>query len=125
MTRVMIVDDEEDIRLLTRLILEGAGYEVIEASGGQEALDLLEAGPVDLVIVDLVIVDIRMPGMDGWELMGLLDERGHATSTRVLAFSAHVEPEVLQAAVDRGCAGILLKPFSPIECLEAVRAALA
>lgn len=119
MKSVMIVDDEEDIRLVTRLILETAGYDVSEASGGQDALDRLDAGPVDLVIVD-----IRMPGMDGWELMDLLARRGK-DRPRILAFSAHVEPEVLNSALDRGCVGILGKAFTPAECLDAVRAALA
>ncbi len=116
----MVVDDEEDIRLLTRLILEAAGYDVIEAGGAMQALDLLDLAPIDLMVLD-----IRMSGMDGWELMGVLADMGYLPGLRILAFSAHVEPKVLQGALDRGCVGVLVKPFTSDECLAAVRAALA
>lgn len=120
MTCVMVVDDEEDIRLLTRLILDAAGYEVIEASGGQEALDRLVGASVDLMILD-----IRMSGMDGWDVMRALEGRGMGVAPRILAFSAHVEPKVLATALDRGCVGVLVKPFTSEECLAAVQAALS
>jgi CheY-like chemotaxis protein len=119
-TNILVVDDEEDIRLLTRLILVPAGYVVIEATGGREALARLDEGPVDLMILD-----IRMSGMDGWAVMRALDERAEGGKPRVLAFSAHVESEVLATALDLGCAGVLVKPFTREECLAAVRGALA
>ncbi len=119
MTRVLVVDDEEDIRLLTRLILEGAGYDVDEAADGVAALGRIEAGGVDVVLLD-----IRMSGMDGWEVIEALHARG-LSAVPVIVFSAHVEPEVRVSAVERGCVGVLAKPFTTEECLTAVRDALA
>jgi CheY-like chemotaxis protein len=116
----MVVDDESDIRLLTRIVLEGAGYDVVEAPGGRQALEALAGADVDLMILD-----IRMTGMDGWEVMTALTEQGAMEHLRVLAFSAHVEPKVLRSALDRGCVGVLVKPFTRAECLDAVRAALS
>jgi CheY-like chemotaxis protein len=118
-TRLLVVDDEADIRLLTRLILESAGYEVLEAASGEAALALLREEPVDLVILD-----IRMSGMDGWEVISALGNQSGTPPVRILAFSAHVEERVLSSALERGCVGALVKPFTPEECLAAVRAAL-
>jgi CheY-like chemotaxis protein len=62
MTKIMIVDDEEKIRYIVRKMLEGEGYEVLEAEGGQECLDILESDKPDLILMD-----VMMPEMDGWE----------------------------------------------------------
>jgi CheY-like chemotaxis protein len=62
-----VVDDDPGVRELTRRILGRAGSEVLEAESGLQALELLDQGPVDAVIAD-----IRMPGMDGWELSAYL-----------------------------------------------------
>jgi len=62
---VLIVDDEPDVRLVTRVILEAVGYEVDEAESGERALDVLatRARP------DVLLLDVRMPGIDGWEVL--------------------------------------------------------
>jgi CheY-like chemotaxis protein len=62
MTKIMIVDDEEKIRYIVRKMLEGEGYEVLEAEGGQECLDILGTDKPDLILMD-----VMMPEMDGWE----------------------------------------------------------
>jgi CheY-like chemotaxis protein len=116
----MIVDDEEDIRLVTRLILEEAGYEVSEAATGLEALARLDAQ-----IVDLMVLDIRMSGMDGWQVIDAVEQRGFSDRLRILGFSAHVERGVFDSAMERGCSGVLVKPFTREACLDAVLAALA
>ena len=63
MTRIMVVDDDADIRELIRVYLAGEGLTVVQASNGQEALSMLETTPADLVVLD-----VMMPLMDGWEL---------------------------------------------------------
>ena len=63
MTRIMVVDDDADIRELIRVYLAGEGLTVVQASNGQEALSMLESMPADLVVLD-----VMMPLMDGWEL---------------------------------------------------------
>ena len=67
MPRILVVDDSAAIRELLRFVLEGEGYEVIEAADGAEGLQRYQAAPTDLVITDL-----KMPGMDGLELLQAL-----------------------------------------------------
>ena len=64
MPRILVIDDNAAIRELLRIVLEGEGYEVIEAADGAEGLQRYQAAPTDLVITDL-----QMPGMDGLELL--------------------------------------------------------
>lgn len=63
MTRIMVVDDDADIRELIRVYLAGEGLTVVQASDGREALSLMESTPAELVVLD-----VMMPLMDGWEL---------------------------------------------------------
>lgn len=62
---VLIVDDEPDVRLVARVILEAVGYDVLEVESGEAALDLLGSGDLP----DVVLLDVRMPGIDGWEVL--------------------------------------------------------
>lgn len=66
---ILVVDDDPDIRTLVRLIVEEDGYPVIEAADGRAALDVLRARPMTAFVV---ILDYRMPRMDGWELLRIL-----------------------------------------------------
>lgn len=120
MTRLLLVDDEDDIRLLARIILERAGFDVVEAPSGERALEV-----IDTMTIDLVLLDIRMAGMDGWEVMTAIAQRPDDRRPRILACSAHVAPSVLDRAIDMGCVEVLVKPFTPDECLAAVHRALA
>lgn len=62
MAKILIVDDEEKIRYIVRRMLEGEGYEVLEAEGGKECLEILKSEKPDLILMD-----VMMPEMDGWE----------------------------------------------------------
>jgi two-component system chemotaxis response regulator CheY len=115
MTTVMVVDDEPDVRCLTRLLLEGAGYDVTEASSGEEALAQFQSSTVDLVMLDL-----RMHGISGWEVLSEMAARGWLDHTQVIVFSAQIEPEGYRRAVEQGARGFLTKPFTPDELLTAV-----
>lgn len=79
---VLVVDDEFDIRYVTRLLLEGAGYGVVEASDGRAALDLLDTEPVDLVLTD-----VDMPGMDGLTLLARLRTAAPTADLPVIVWS--------------------------------------
>jgi CheY-like chemotaxis protein len=71
MQTVLIVDDEPDIVILLRLALEAAGYSTVEATDGREALEVIrDAHP------DVVLLDVMMPGMDGWSTLEHLGETG-------------------------------------------------
>jgi len=62
---VLIVDDEPDVRLVARVILEAVGYDVLEVESGEAALAALDSGDLP----DVVLLDVRMPGIDGWEVL--------------------------------------------------------
>ena len=81
--KVMIVDDEEQFRYILKKALERrGGYEVVEAGSGQECLEKLETESPDLILMD-----IMMPGMDGWEVCKRIKESDSIGSTKVVMFS--------------------------------------
>lgn len=108
--RVLIVDDEEDILLMLRLNLEMSGYEVVEARSGEQTLDLLAAGSFAAVIVDL-----RLPGMNGLELVQILNGDSQHPKPPVIMASAHASTEIEQQALAAGCYAYLTKPLSIAE----------
>lgn len=113
--RVLIVDDEPDIRLLIRVNLIQAGYEVLEAGNGREAIDLLDREEPDLILLDL-----RLPGLDGWEVIEHLKEQGVADRIPVVAISAHASPTTKDRAREVGFRSYVSKPFTPEELLDVV-----
>jgi CheY-like chemotaxis protein len=107
----LIVDDEADIRLLMRLVLEAAGTDCIvigEAASGQEAIDLFE-----VMRPDCVVLDVMMPGMDGIETADRI--RALAPDQKVILCSAHVDPGL---ASQLDCDGYL--PKSEVDRLPAL-----
>lgn len=116
MKTVLVVDDEDDIRLLARMVLEGASFGVIEAADGAAALDTLEHQPVDLVLLDL-----RMAGIDGWDVIDRLRAAGRLPGLAVIVLSAHADPSTAAEVKARGCRAYVSKPFRPDELLGAVR----
>ena len=112
---VLVVDDEPDIRLLTRLMLTTGGYRVLEAATGEEALETLNEHPVDLVFLD-----IRLPGIDGWEVLRRVQEADDLSNLPIVMMSAHTSPSTLARAREAGSAGYLVKPFKEEELLEYV-----
>jgi CheY-like chemotaxis protein len=115
---VLVVDDAADIRMLARVLLTRAGYDVREAATAEEALVLVaEEAP------RVILLDLQLPGMDGWGLLSDLRERGCLNRTSVVLFSAHVNPGELRRAGAEGAAGYLTKPFSSEALLASVREA--
>jgi len=117
MSRVLVAEDELDIRSLARLLLELAGHHVLEAADGDSALALLSAERQ----VDVVLLDLRLPGRDGWEVMSELRANGRLSNgLRVVVFSAQMEPKDYERAEKEGASGYLTKPFSEDDLLAAV-----
>src|SRR5215207_6118737 len=112
MTRVLVVDDDPDIRLLIRYALVDEGYEVDEASDGQVALDLAGRRKPDIIVLDM-----RMPRMDGWEFSRLYRER-HGALVPIIVLTA-ARDAALRAA-DIHAEGYIAKPFDLEELLELV-----
>lgn len=114
MARVLVVEDELNIRLLIGFILQQMGWEVVEAQSGDDALEVLESEEA----FDLVITDILMPYVNGIELIEAL--KREYPSLPILVTSAHT-PES-QEALEKGANLSLPKPFSKQQLVESVRA---
>lgn len=110
MRRILIVDDESSMRFLLRMILENAGYEILEAHHGAAALERINEWRPDLIVTDLM-----MPVMNGRDLVGRLRADPETASIPILLISANPHAEV--AAVD----AIVGKPFHPEAVVEAAR----
>ena len=114
--RILIVDDDDSIRQIVRLCLADEGFEVREASNGKVALDVL-----DVFKPDLILLDLRMPVMDGWEFARRY-ERLAGPSAPIVAFVAALNAELECATLTT--ASILAKPFDLDDLLEVVRSQL-
>ena len=108
---VLVVDDDERLREFMRVNLELGGYSVREASSGEEALDAIEDQAPALVLLDVV-----MPGIDGWQMLQRMQER-HG-SIPVIMFSGQVDSNVAGDAEERGARGFVGKPFDPQQLIE-------
>lgn len=114
MSRVIVVEDDPHILRVIALWLGRQGHEVLEACNGQIALDLIaEHTP------DLVITDINMPGMDGIELLNILDERGQRPRGAVVLTSRWDHREIAEQLQARDV-HVMPKPFSPTYLAEVV-----
>ncbi len=115
MATILVIDDEEIIRVLLRSALEGEGYEVTEAANGREGLDLYRRKPSNLVITDIL-----MPEMSGLDM--LLELTREFLNAKVIAVSgAGEEKNVLDVAKLLGARQTFRKPFSIPDLLGAVR----
>jgi len=118
---ILLVDDAADIRLLERAVLQRAGHEIIEADSGSAALALLDSPTVP----DAVILDIQMPGVDGWETLAALRSHPTAGDVPVLVCSVKAAPRDTSRAWMLGCDGYLTKPFSITDLAHEVEAVIA
>lgn len=118
--RILVVDDEEPILTLSRRILEGAGYEVMVASEGREALGLFARHRMD---IGLVLTDLAMPGMNGFTLLWAL--RRSKPDLRVMVATGQGTEANLRELEKMGVREVLLKPFSSRRLLDGVSRALA
>ena len=117
--RVMVVDDEPAMRVLVRVNLQVEGIEVVEARDGPEALEVATREHPDLLLLD-----VMMPGLDGWEVARRL---GAAPGTRdipILFMTALAGPEDRRRGFEAGGVGYIVKPFDPILLGERVNRTL-
>lgn len=105
MSRVLVVDDEADIRLTLRLILELAGHEILEAADGAEALVMVQQSP------DVVLLDIRLPDIDGLDVLRIMKGDPSVAGIPVVCVSAHSSEDTLRRALALGAVAYLGKPF--------------
>ena len=112
--RVLVVDDDAAVQRLLRMVLEHQGYVVDCAANGREALDKIDGDPPGLVVLDLM-----MPVMDGWEVLNRLRRR--ARRPPVIVVSAATDSA---DALDKGAVAVVRKPFSHASLLDACAQAL-
>jgi CheY-like chemotaxis protein len=120
MARILVIDDEVCVRNAIRLILEHRGHHVVVAECGQRGVDAIEA-----YAFDAMIVDIFMPGMDGFQTIKIL--RQSAPKVAIIAISGYAfreaswpMPDFLKMACDLGATSCLRKPFQAWEIIKAV-----
>ncbi len=114
---VLIVDDDGKLREFIRVNLEMEGYSVVEAANADEGLRAVEEQPPDLILLD-----VMMPGVDGWEMLRRVQERHGVGSIPVIMFSGKVDEA---DAVAHGAQGFIGKPFDPQQLIESTKQLLA
>jgi len=115
--RILVVDDEPPIRRFLRTALTAQDYRVEEAADGESALDFLKRNPVDLIVLDL-----GLPGIDGLEVVKRL--RGQGSATPIIILSSRDDEAGKVAALDLGADDYVSKPFGVEELSARIRAAL-
>lgn len=120
MVEVLVVDDDADIRLLVAFALEDSGFGVRQASTGAEALAALEEKAPDLMVLD-----VMMPGMDGFGVLTEMRERQLAPGTRVLILTCKTEERDHLRGWEVGADEYLTKPFDPEELVIRLQCLLA
>ncbi|MBU2559431.1 response regulator [archaeon] len=114
--KIMLVDDEPGILRVERIILEKAGYEVVEASSGEECLEKLKS-----VKPDLILMDVMMPEMDGWEATRIIKEDDDTKNIPVVIVTVKdSDDEKTRSYMYSHADGHLVKPLSMGELLETV-----
>jgi CheY-like chemotaxis protein/phosphoribosyl 1,2-cyclic phosphodiesterase len=117
---ILVIDDDEDLRILVRKALSKAGHRVVEAADGAEGLRLIERRTPDLVLLDLF-----MPAPDGFEVLRALRARPDTHSLAVVVLTAHGDEESARASFELGATDFLAKPFTPPQLDARVRSCFA
>jgi len=114
--RILVVDDEVSIRTICRINLEAAGIEVIEAEDGEAALQAIATAQPDLVLLD-----VMMPGLDGWQVAVELASSTRTSEIPVVFLTARSEQAARAKGHELGGVGYISKPFDPIELADRIR----
>jgi DNA-binding response OmpR family regulator len=117
--RILVVDDEVDVTLILRTALESEGFEVETAGNGPDALALALEDPPDLILLD-----IMMPGMSGFEVLRKLKAEDATSAVPVIMLTGVSERKKIQEALTGGTDYYIIKPFDFPDLLDKVRAAL-
>jgi excisionase family DNA binding protein len=113
---VLIVDDDQQVREYVRINLEAEGYVVREAASAAEGLAALGAESPDLILLD-----VMMPQVDGWEMLQQIHERTGVGAIPVVMFSGKIDERSAAEAESRGAQGFIGKPFDPSSLIESTK----
>lgn len=118
--KVLVVDDEPDVLLLCRVNLEFEGYEVVEAADGEAAMEHVRAERPDVVLLD-----VMMPRMDGWQVLQAIKADEQLRSIPVVMLTAKVQDQDQIRGWSEGVADYITKPFSPLALSQVLQDVLA
>ena len=113
---MLVIDDEAPIRLLCRINLEAEGMEVLEAATGPAGLALARAE-----LPDVVLLDVMMPGLDGWQVAGALFDQPETSALPIVFLTARAELRDRARGIGIGGVEYVTKPFDPVELAGVVR----
>jgi two-component system, OmpR family, alkaline phosphatase synthesis response regulator PhoP len=119
-TTVLVIDDEAPIRLLCKVNLEAEGMDVLEAADGTTGLDVSRSNPPDVVLLD-----VMMPGLDGWQVAEQLLQDERTSDIPIIFLTARAEFRDRARGLDIGGVDYVTKPFNPLELAPLVRELLA
>lgn len=117
--KILVVDDEPDVLLLCRVNLEYQGYEIIEAQDGLEALEAASEH-----VPDLILLDVMMSGMDGWQVLNRLKSDPATADIPVIMLTAKVTERDQITGLSAGAIDYVTKPFNPATLSKTVKHAL-
>jgi two-component system alkaline phosphatase synthesis response regulator PhoP len=120
MAKILIAEDERDIRDLVAFTLRFAGYEVFAAANGEEAVEMAPK-----VNPDLILMDVRMPRMTGYEACKVMKANPDLKDIPVVFLTARGQETEIQQGLDAGAEEYLLKPFAPDQLTDRVKVILA
>lgn len=116
---VLLVDDDADSRTICATILQHHGFAVVEAGDGDAGLKMARD-----ILPDVVLMDVNLPGLDGWSATRELKGSSETTEIPVIIFSARATMDDLDRGMGAGCDGYLVKPCSPTKIVAEVRRVL-
>ena len=113
---ILLVEDNEDNRIIYSTVLRHVGYDVIEAEDGVQAVALAKSAKPDLILMD-----ISIPHMDGWEATKILRQDPATSATPIIALTAHALPDDRERAAQVGFTAYLAKPVEPRAVVQEVK----
>lgn len=117
--RVIVVDDDKEVQEIVTFALRRNGFEVSVVGNGQQLQAMLA-----VQTPDLIILDVMMPGLDGYQIFGSLRKNPATQHVPVIIMTAHAEDIYQRISIDLGAAAHLIKPFHPLELVDRVQALL-
>ena len=114
--RILVVEDQEDNRRIVRDLLSASGYQLVEATTGEEGLKLAASEKPDLILMD-----IQLPGMDGYEVTRRIKANPELNPIPIIVVTSYALSGDDKKAFDAGCNGYVTKPFSPRVLLAKIR----
>ncbi len=115
MKKILLVDDNEQIRLLVQATLEGSNYDFFSATNGKEAVEKVVS-----VKPDLILLDVMMPEMDGFEACRLIKSNLETKSTPIIMLTAKGQEADIEKGKECGADDYFIKPFSPLALLKKI-----